>query len=75
MGTRYTITGNVPKGQVIDAKGSQGRYTRGSANYQTAKGLKSHQMCVAGKLEDKDFDNRADVRDAFRNATKECKKE
>lgn len=71
MGTRYSIEGNVPKGQVVDPKGSQPRYTKGAAAHQTSKELKSFQQCMAGEMED-ESGSRSDIRDAFESAAKEC---
>jgi len=73
MGTRYTIVGNVPKGLVVDPKGGQPRYTRGSAAYQTSRELKSFQQCISEKMTGKSG-SRADIRNAFREAARECKK-
>lgn len=72
MGTRYTIEGNVPKGQVVDPKGSQPRYTKGAAAHQTSKELKSFQQCVAEEMTGASG-SRADIRAAFRDAAEGCK--
>lgn len=71
MATRYTIEGNVPKGQVVNPSGSQPRYTRGAANDQTSSDLKAHQQCVAEKMEG-ESGSRGDIRDAFRQAAQSC---
>lgn len=71
MGTRYSIKGNVPKGQVVEPTGGQPRYTRGSAAYQTSKRLKSFQQCIAEKMSGKSG-SRSDIRSAFESAAKSC---
>lgn len=77
MGTRYTIEGNVPKGQVVNPSSpknggiKQPRYTRGSANHQTSKRLKQYQSCIAEKMSGQSG-SRSDIREAFRQAANSC---
>ncbi len=80
MGTRYTVEGNVAKGQIVTpsppktASGlRQPRHTRGSHNYQRSKKLKAFQQCVGEAMAGK-TGTREDIRAAFKSAVSGCKR-
>lgn len=74
MGRRYSIEeGGVARGSVVDAEGSQGRYTRGASNATMSKGLKQHRQCVADELEGTNPGSRQEARENFQEASEECK--
>jgi len=71
---RYAVDeGGVLRGSVVDAEGSQGRYTRGSVNATMSDELKQHRQCVADKLNDTSPGSRQEARENFEEASEECK--
>lgn len=56
----------------VDPDGSQPAYFRSSRTVQTSSELRQHQTCVADEMEGKSFGSRADVRDAFGQASESC---
>lgn len=57
----------------VDPDGEQPTYIRSARSIQTSSNLRAHQTCVADELEGQNFSSRADVRDAFSQASKDCK--
>jgi len=59
------------------SSGSSGRWGTHAIRKVTTKAtspkLLNYRSCVAGELRGKDFDNLADVQEAFYKATQECK--
>lgn len=73
MSTRYTMSGAIPKGQAVNPKGSQSRYTRGAANDQNSARLEEFHSCVRGEMSGEEG-SREDIQDAFSSAAKNCEK-
>lgn len=57
----------------VDPDGDQPMYYRSKRNVQTSSTLRSHQTCVADELKGENFTDRASVRDAFEEASEDCK--
>jgi hypothetical protein len=57
----------------VDPDGDQSAYYRSKRNVQTSEKLARHQSCVADEMEGKNFTGRAEVRDAFSQASSSCK--
>jgi hypothetical protein len=70
---RYAVDeGGVLRGSVVDAEGSQGRYTRGSVNATMSDELQQHRQCVADKLKGTNPGSRQEARENFEEASNEC---
>jgi len=61
--------------QVVDPKGDQPPYVRGKRVARKSEKVIKLNTCVAGKLKGKKFGSRAEVRRAFADAVRECKRE
>jgi len=73
MPRRYAVAeGGVLRGSVVDAKGSQGRYTRGSVNATMSDDLKQQRQCISDKLNDTNPGSRQEARENFEQASEEC---
>lgn len=56
----------------VDPDGEQPTYIRSKRSIQTSSKLRAHQTCVADEMEGMTFSSRADVRDAFEEASEDC---
>lgn len=56
----------------VDPDGSQSPYYRSKRSIQTSTELRQHQACVADEMEGKSFSGRAEVREAFSDASQGC---
>lgn len=56
----------------VDPDGSQSPYYRSARNVQTSSDLRQHQTCVADEMEGESFSGRAEVREAFAQASSSC---
>lgn len=73
MARRYAVDeGGVLRGSVVDAEGSQGRYTRGSVNATMSEDLKQHRQCVADTLKGSSPSSRQEARENFQEASEDC---
>jgi len=57
----------------VDPDGTQPTYIRSARSIQTSADLRALQACVGDVLEDANFNDRSEVRDAFSQAATGCK--